>query len=79
MVSSLGEILVAGSRVKAQHPWPRAIAGVTYPLVNKSYTPDAAASLVTDGLGANGTRYLPHFPYLGTPVGGYQTKPLRAA
>ena len=57
----------------------RAIAGVTYPLVNKSYTPDAAASLVTDGLGANGTRYLPHFPYLGTPVGGYQTKPLRAA
>ena len=25
MVSSLGEILVAGSRVKAQRPWPRAI------------------------------------------------------
>jgi len=57
----------------------RAIAGVTYPLVNKSYTPDAAASLLSDGLGANSTRYLPHFPYLGTPVGGYQTKPLRAA
>ena len=45
----------------------RAIAGVTYPLVNKSYTPDAAAALVTDGLGPNSTRYLPHFPYLGTP------------
>jgi len=57
----------------------RAIAGVTYPLVDKSYTPDAAASLVTDGLTAASTRYLPHFPYLGTPVGGYQTKPLRAA
>ena len=57
----------------------RAIAGVTYPLVNKSYTPDAAASLVTDGLGPNSTRYLPRFPYLGTPVGGYETKPLRAA
>ena len=57
----------------------RAIAGVTYPLVDKSYTPDAAASLVSDGLTAASTRYLPHFPYLGTPVGGYQTKPLRAA
>ena len=57
----------------------RAIAGLTYPLVNKSYTPDAAASLLTDGLGPGATRYLPHFPYLGTPVGGYQTKPLRAA
>ncbi|HTP18018.1 MAG TPA: DUF4331 domain-containing protein [Solirubrobacteraceae bacterium] len=57
----------------------RAIAGVTYPLVDKTYTPDAAASLVTDGLGRNSMRYLSHFPYLGTPKGGYQTKPLRAA
>ena len=30
----------------------RAIAGVTVPLVDKSFTPDAAASLVTDGLTA---------------------------
>jgi Domain of unknown function (DUF4331) len=57
----------------------RAIAGALYPLVDKSYTPDAAAALLTDGLGANSTSYLAHFPYLGTPVGGYQTKPLRAA
>jgi hypothetical protein len=56
----------------------RAIAGATYPLVDKSYTPDPAASLVTDGLGANSTRYLSHFPYLGTPHSGYQTKPLAA-
>jgi hypothetical protein len=56
----------------------RAIAGATYPLVNRSYTPDAAAALVTDGLGPSSTRYLPHFPYLGTPKGGYQTKPLAA-
>jgi Domain of unknown function (DUF4331) len=56
----------------------RAIAGATYPLVNKSYTPDAAASLVTDGLGPNSTRYLSNFPYLGTPVSGYDTKPLAA-
>jgi hypothetical protein len=57
----------------------RAIAGVTYPLVDKTYTPDAAASLVTDGLTAASTRYLRHFPYLGTPVSGYETRPLRAA
>jgi hypothetical protein len=56
----------------------RAIAGATYPLVNKSYTPDAAASLVTDGLDQTSTRYLPNFPYLGTPVSGYDTKPLAA-
>jgi hypothetical protein len=56
----------------------RAIAGATYPLVNKSYTPDAAALLVTDGLGPGATRYLPHFPYLGTPKSGYEVKPLAA-
>jgi Domain of unknown function (DUF4331) len=56
----------------------RAIAGATYPLVNKSYTPDAAAGLVTDGLGPGSTRYLPHFPYLGTPKSGYEVKPLAA-
>ena len=56
----------------------RAIAGATYPLVNKSYTPDAAAALVTDGLGPASTRYLPHFPYLGTPKSGYEVKPLAA-
>jgi hypothetical protein len=56
----------------------RAIAGATYPLVNPSYTPDAAAALVTDGLGPNSTRYLSHFPYLGTPKSGYEVKPLAA-
>ena len=56
----------------------RAIAGATYPLVNASYTPDSAASLVTDGLGPNSTRYLKRFPYLGDPVSGYQAKPLAA-
>lgn len=56
----------------------RAIAGVTYPLVNKSYTPDAAASAVTDGLTPASVSggYLATFPYLGTPQGGYQTAPL---
>ena len=58
----------------------RAIAGVTYALVDKTFTPDAAASAVTDGLTTNefdqtakGTvKYLPTFPYLGTPHSGYE-------
>jgi hypothetical protein len=54
----------------------RAIAGLTIPLVDPSYTPDAAASLVTDGLTDADTTYLTQFPYLGTPQGGYQTSPL---
>jgi hypothetical protein len=54
----------------------RAIAGATIPLVDKSFTPDKAASLLTDGLDPSSTRYLSQFPYLGTPQGGYQTAPL---
>jgi hypothetical protein len=54
----------------------RAIAGATIPLVDKTFTPDGAASLLTDGLDQTSTRYLPQFPYLGTPQGGYQTAPL---
>jgi hypothetical protein len=58
----------------------RAIAGVTYALVDKTFVPDAAASAVTDGLttnefdqGAAGTvKYLQSFPYLGTPHSGYE-------
>jgi hypothetical protein len=54
----------------------RAIAGLTYALVDKSYTPDAAASAITDGLTDANTTYLETFPYLGTPQSGYQTAPL---
>jgi len=56
----------------------RAIAGVTYPLVNSSYTPDAAAGAVTDGLtpASVNVPFLNSFPYLGTPQSGYQTSPL---
>ncbi|MGH8888178.1 MAG: DUF4331 domain-containing protein [Acidothermaceae bacterium] len=57
----------------------RAIAGVTYALVDKSFTPDAAAGAITQGLTSSNTdmtarnteHYLPTFPYLGTPHGGY--------
>ncbi len=53
----------------------RAIAGVTYPLVHPSYTPDAAAKVVTDGLTSASvpSGYLRHFPYLGVPYSGYST------
>jgi hypothetical protein len=57
----------------------RALAGATLPLVNKSFTADAAVSQVTDGLttsptdvSAMGTEnYLPTFPYLGVPYSGF--------
>jgi Domain of unknown function (DUF4331) len=51
----------------------RAVAGVTYPLVDKSFTPDAAASKLTDGLTpANvSSPYLGTFPYLGVPYSGF--------
>jgi hypothetical protein len=53
----------------------RAIAGVTVPLVDKSFTPDGAASLVTDGLTAASvpSGYLDEFPYLGVPYSGFDT------
>src|SRR5580693_6275136 len=53
----------------------RAIAGVTYSLVDKSYKPDAAASAVTDGLTPDDltSPYLNSFPYLGVPHSGYTT------
>jgi hypothetical protein len=57
----------------------RALAGATLSLVDKSYTPDAAATAITDGLTsgptdvtANGDEsYLATFPYLGVPHQGF--------
>ena len=53
----------------------RALAGATYALVDKTYTPDAAASAVTDGLTPADltSPYLNSFPYLGVPHSGYTT------
>jgi hypothetical protein len=53
----------------------RAIAGVTVPLVDPSFTPDGAASAVTDGLTAASvpSGYLSQFPYLGVPYSGFDT------
>ena len=51
----------------------RAVAGATYPLVFPSYTPDGAASIITDGLtpASVNAPYLSVFPYLGTPYDGF--------
>ena len=51
----------------------RAIAGLTVPLVDKTFTPDKAAGQVTDGLGPASVSapYLSQFPYLGVPYSGF--------
>jgi hypothetical protein len=51
----------------------RAIAGVTYPLVNPAYTADGAAGVVTEGLAPGAGRYQSTFPYLGSPHDGFST------
>ena len=48
---------------------------LTIPLVDTSYTPDAAASGVTDGTTNTNAKTKENFPYLGLPGGGYQTVP----
>ena len=47
----------------------RAIAGVTLPLVDPTFTPDGAAGVVTDGSAP--TPVQGEFPYLATPYSGY--------
>ena len=57
----------------------RALAGATYPLIDKTYKPDAAAGEITPGLTSSNTdvtaenteHYLPTFPYLGVPHAGF--------
>ena len=53
----------------------RAVAGLTIPLVDPSYTPDGAVNAVKDGTSNTNAPFLDAFPYLGTPAGGYQSLP----
>lgn len=56
----------------------RAIAGATLPLVQPSYTPDAAAGAIYDVTNpppVNGSRYMSTFPYLGLPQDGFNYQP----
>jgi hypothetical protein len=54
----------------------RAIAGATIPLVDPSYTPDGAASAVTDGVTPPGNvSYSSTFPFLDIPKSGFDLVP----
>jgi len=53
----------------------RAVAGVTIPLVDPSFTLDGAAGVLTDGTTDTNGGTTATFPYLGDPGGGFQTKP----
>ncbi|MEV5446875.1 DUF4331 domain-containing protein, partial [Streptomyces sp. NPDC052644] len=55
----------------------RAVAGVTVPLVDKKFKPDAAAGAVTPGLSAADVTapFLRDFPFLGTPYDGFNNPP----
>ena len=60
----------------------RAVAGLTIPLVDPTYTPDGAAGLIydiTDATLPDSVTYLDTFPYLDHPVSGYDVLPLRAS
>src|SRR5438552_2423007 len=49
----------------------RAIAGVTYPLIDNTFTPDAAAGLLMDGTKED-LPFRSTFPYLATPYEGFE-------
>ena len=51
----------------------RAIAGVTYPLVNPSSRPTRRPPSVSENLNPGAGRYQASFPYLGTPHDGFDT------
>ncbi|QLQ39374.1 DUF4331 domain-containing protein [Micromonospora robiginosa] len=57
----------------------RAIAGLTVPLVDKTFKPDAAAAAVTPGLDAGDVTapFLADFPFLGTPYDGFNNPPAK--
>jgi hypothetical protein len=53
----------------------RAVAGATIPLVDPTFTPDAAAAAVTDGTDNTNAPFTDHFPYIGAPAGGFPSMP----
>ncbi len=54
----------------------RAVAGATYPLIDKNFKPDDAVAQVTSGSPAvdNDAPFLDKFPYLGVPNNGYDSE-----
>jgi hypothetical protein len=54
----------------------KAIAGATIPLVDNSFTPDGAVGAVSSYITPAADRYQDTFPYLGSPLDGYDTPSL---
>ncbi len=57
----------------------KAVAGATIPLVDKTFTPDAAVALVNQGVTASPRAYQANFPYLADPHGGFSNPPATPA
>ena len=53
----------------------KAVAGATIPLVDNTYTPDAAVGSVTQGVTSNAAAYQSTFPYLADPWPGFSNPP----
>ncbi|HEY5820646.1 MAG TPA: DUF4331 domain-containing protein [Propionibacteriaceae bacterium] len=53
----------------------RAIAGLTIPLVDPTFVPDGATSVIKDGTTNTNPPTSNSFPYLGNPGGGFQSSP----
>jgi len=49
----------------------RAVAGITIPLVDPTFTPDGAANVIEDGTFPPVRQFLDQFPYIGTTYSGY--------
>jgi len=51
----------------------RAVAGVTFSLIDKNFKPDNAATILKQGLSASNVKggFLNSFPFLGTPLDGF--------
>jgi Domain of unknown function (DUF4331) len=50
----------------------RAVAGATFPLVEKNYEADGAANAIEQGITPLPIRHQATFPYVGTPHGGFE-------
>jgi hypothetical protein len=57
----------------------KAVAGATIPLVDPTYTADAAVALVDQGVASSPRAYKSGFPYLADPHGGFSNPPTTPA
>ena len=53
----------------------KAVAGAAYPLFHPDFTPDPLAAQLGDGVDANDMEFDDEFPYLASPVSGFDSVP----